>query len=87
MIAIVSEVKSRQATVWLQMDRLSNARHGAGDGHGGQTTATIERRNFNTRHGVGDGDGGQTAATIERPFINTPHGILQTFIFYTFWNN
>ena len=36
---------------------VSNARHGVGDGDGGQTSATRERPFSNARHGVGDGVG------------------------------
>ena len=35
----------------------SNARHGVGNGDGGQAAATLERLISNDRYGVGDGDG------------------------------
>ena len=50
------------------MNRLSNARHGVGDGHGGQTSAIIERITSNARHGIANGDGSQTA-TICRTHV------------------
>ena len=44
---------------------IFDARHGVGDGDGGQASAMSESIVSDAHHGVGDGDGGQAAATLE----------------------